>query len=86
MTGTSDLQSGGADSRQGPVTERDEAGVNPFLRRPLWEEQPGPAQDADGALNTADAAKAGPLVNEEAEQPAMPAVDWKGALCDTCQT
>ena len=66
--------------------ERDEAGVNPFLRRPLWEEQSGSAQTADSALNSADAAKAGSLVSEEAEQPSVPAVDWKGALCDACQT
>ena len=66
--------------------ERDEAGVNPFLRRPLWEEQPRPAQDADKALNTADAAKAGSLLDAEAEQSALPAVDWKGAVCENCQT
>ena len=66
--------------------ERDDAGVNPFMRRPLWEEQPGPAQDADKALNTADAAKAGSLVHEEAEQAAMPAVDWEGAVYEICQT
>lgn len=86
MIGTYDLQSGGADSGQRPVMERDEAGVNPFLRRPLWEEQPRPAQDADKALNTADAAKAGSLLNAEAEQSAVPAVDWKGAVCENCQT
>ena len=66
--------------------ETDEAGVNPFLRRPLWEEQPGLAHGADKALNIADAAEAGSLVNKEAEQPAMPAVDWKGAVCANCQT